>query len=70
MLSTRRNRKAPWLPPEERKVRISSIFSELKTLVPSSLNLSKKVELFSKRGTMLPKDVAAITYPKPSDIVI
>ena len=48
LLSARRNRKVPCITPEEGNVMITSMLRELKTLAPSSFNLSKKVELCSK----------------------
>ena len=44
LLPTRINRKAPFFPPEERKSKIASMLSELKSLVSSPLVTAKQVE--------------------------
>ena len=42
LLPTRINMKVPCLPPEERKFRITSVLSELKTLTPFPLRSMKQ----------------------------
>ena len=46
------------------------MLNELKKLARSKLRPAKKVELYSERGTLLPKDTAEITSPKPLDEII
>ena len=70
LLPTRRNRKSPYLPHEEKKVRIASMLNELKKLARSLLRPAKKVELCSEWGPLLPKETEEITFPKPLDEII
>ena len=66
----RRNMKVPYLPPEERKVKISNMLNELKLLAPFPLRSIKQAELHSIWGPLLPKEAVATTCPKPSDEIV
>ena len=67
---TSRNRKVPYLHPEERKFRITSMLNELKTLILTPLIPTKKVEFYSKWGPLLAKEAACAACPQISDEII
>lgn len=46
------------------------MLEQLKTLKPRPLRPIKQVELYCKWGPLLPKEAAAVTFPKPSEKVM
>ena len=70
LLPTRRNKKARYLEPGERREGIANMITDLEIIKGSGLKPLKMVELYTKWGPLLPDNVRHITCPKPPDHII
>ena len=70
LLPTRRNKKCWFMPPEERKIAISTMGDDLDVLTRPELRDIKAVELYTKWRPLLPEWARDSTCPKPSEKVL